>query len=78
VFESLNVCVLYDHQNKQIVLVYESSSEIPISEFRIKLNTVLSKYMIPTRYLNVEKLPLTSSGKIDRVSLNKLIVDSKP
>ncbi len=73
VFESLNVCVLYDHQNKQIVLVYESLNEMKVSEFRLKLNQVLSKYMIPTRYVKIENLPLTTSGKIDRVSLKKTI-----
>jgi len=74
VFESMNVCILYDHSKSEIVLVYESTHEIPVTEFRIKLNKVLSKYMIPTRYVNVDNLPLTTSGKIDRVHLNKKII----
>jgi len=74
VFDSLNVCVLYDHKNREIILVYESNLEIPVGEFRIKLNKVLSKYMIPTRYIKLDILPLTSSGKIDRVGISKVII----
>lgn len=73
VFNSMAVCVLYDQQKSQIVLVYEAPNEISISEFRIKLAPALPKYMIPTRYIKKEKLPLTASGKIDRVMLNKEI-----
>ena len=76
VFDSLNVCVIYDHSNKEIVLVYESTDEISVMEFRIKLNKVLSKYMIPTRYIKIDNLPLTTSGKIDRVYLNKKISEN--
>ncbi len=70
VFEAINACVLYDSQNKEIVLVYESKFEIPVKEFRIQLSKVLSKYMIPTKFYWKEQLPLTASGKIDRVGLN--------
>jgi amino acid adenylation domain-containing protein len=69
-FSSINACVLYDHNKGEIVLIYESTNKILISEFRNKLINVLSKYMLPTRYIKVDKLPLTISGKIDRVNLN--------
>ena len=71
IFGSINLCVLYDDLKKQIILVYESRKEIPVIEFRTKLTKVLSKYMVPTKYIKIDKLPLTSSGKIDRVNLNK-------
>lgn len=73
VFSSMAACVLYDQQKKQIVLVYEAPNEISISEFRIKLAPTLPKYMVPTRFIKKEKLPLTASGKIDRVALNEEI-----
>ena len=73
VFNSINACVLYDKAKGEIVLFYESEQEIPVTEFRIKLNKTLSKYMIPTRYLKIDNLPMTSSGKIDRVHLIKRI-----
>lgn len=69
-FSSINACVLYDHSKGEIVLIYESGNNIQISEFRNKLIALLSKYMVPTRYIKIDKLPLTISGKIDRVNLN--------
>jgi acyl-coenzyme A synthetase/AMP-(fatty) acid ligase len=30
--------------------------------------------MIPTKYFKIDHLPLTSSGKIDRVLLNKTVL----
>ena len=73
VFDSINACVMYDSKNSEIVLFYESNREIPVTDFRLKLIKVLSKYMIPTKYKRFEKLPLTTSGKIDRNSLKSHI-----
>jgi len=56
--------------------VYESKHEIPVTEFRIKLVKALSKYMIPTRYIKIDKLPQTASGKIDRNFLNKKLSEN--
>jgi len=75
IFKSLNVCVVYDQIKSEIILFYENTVEIPPSEFRINLNNVLSKYMIPTRYIKIDQLPYTTSGKIDRIKLNSIIRD---
>lgn len=72
-FDSINACVVYDHGAKELVLFYESTTEISVKDFRMKLTSVLSKYMIPTKYIKTEQLPLTMSGKIDRVLLEKTI-----
>lgn len=73
VFNSIGACVLYDRSKNEIVLVYESQEDIPVSEFRIRLAKVLSKYMIPTRYVKIDRLPTNNSGKIDRINLYKTI-----
>ena len=73
VFSSIIPCILYDSNKKEIVLIYESEIEITVSEFRLKLSTKLSKYMIPSKYLRMEKLPKSLSGKIDRNYLKKKI-----
>ena len=70
-FDSLNACVIYNQVGREIVLAYESNIDIDSSEFREKLAPVLSKYMIPTKYIRREELPKTSNGKIDRTLLNK-------
>jgi amino acid adenylation domain-containing protein len=72
-FEAINACVTYNDKTKELVLYYESTNEIPVKEFRVKLASVLSKYMIPTKYIKMDHLPLTISGKIDRVLLEKEI-----
>ena len=73
VFNSITPCVLYDSNKKEIVLIYESETEISVSEFRLQLSNKLSKYMIPTKYIKIGKLPKNISGKIDRNALNKSI-----
>ncbi|MDB9782912.1 amino acid adenylation domain-containing protein [Winogradskyella sp.] len=73
-FDAIKACITYSEATREIILFYESKEEISVKEFRIKLSIVLSKYMIPTKYFKIDHLPLTSSGKIDRVSLNKIVL----
>jgi acyl-CoA synthetase (AMP-forming)/AMP-acid ligase II len=58
--------VVYDLSKKQIVLFFESLENITTSELRLKLQPTLPKYMIPTRFIQVDQLPRNSNGKIDR------------
>ncbi|MEX0361676.1 MAG: amino acid adenylation domain-containing protein [Allomuricauda sp.] len=73
VFDTINAGVFFDKANEEIVLVYESETEIPVKDFRIKLREVLSKHMIPTKYIKMDVLPKSTTGKIDRALLNKQI-----
>lgn len=73
VFDTINAGVFFDQNKREIVLYYESEAEIPVKDFRIKLSQVLSKHMIPTRYVRMETLPKSPSGKIDRSYLNDKI-----
>lgn len=45
---------------------YVSSSEIKPNDIRQKLEEYLPLYMLPSRYNRIEKIPLTTNGKIDR------------
>ena len=69
IYDNLNACVVYDHNEKEIVLFYESKNKIEASDFKIKLSKKLSKYMIPTRFIKMGRLPKSASGKIDRNNL---------
>ncbi|MFF5112152.1 amino acid adenylation domain-containing protein [Streptosporangium sp. NPDC000509] len=40
-----------------------------VAELRGRLRTVLPDYMVPTRYVWLERLPLKSHGKVDRAAL---------
>lgn len=73
VFDTINAGVFFDNAKNEIVLIYESEKEIPVKDFRLRLAQVLSKHMIPTRYIKMEVLPKSTTGKIDRALLNKKI-----
>lgn len=64
-----NACVLYDKENKQIILVYESADDVKIADIRLAMGKILPKYMLPTRYEKIETMPRNPNGKIDRQNL---------
>ena len=66
-------CATYDNQNKRIVLFYEGDTEVSLSEMRQKMLKIIPKYMIPSTFKKIEKMPLNSSGKVDRKFLNTLV-----
>jgi len=69
--EIRNACVVYDLAKKQIVLFFESSVNLTPGDLRLKLQPTLPKYMIPTRFLQVDELPRNPNGKIDRKMLQE-------
>ena len=48
---------------------FVAEKEILASEFRQHLSTTLPGYMIPTYFMQLEKMPLLTSGKIDKKAL---------
>ncbi|MGO8945151.1 MAG: amino acid adenylation domain-containing protein [Syntrophobacteraceae bacterium] len=70
-----NVCVLYNDEKAQITLFYECDHELKSADIRQKLAAVLPKYMQPTIFFQMEAIPLTTTGKIDRQSLEGLMLD---
>ena len=69
------VCVVYDKDNKEIVMFYTADSELNIGEFKKELMRSLPKYMIPGKYLQLDELPMNTNGKIDRLKLNRQVND---
>jgi len=55
--------------NKFLVAYYVSKEEMTPAVFRSFLKEELPDYMIPSRFIRMEKLPLTPNGKVDRKSL---------
>ena len=64
-----NACVLYDHGEKKIVLIYEGREEISFRDIREGIGKVLPKYMLPNICHRVEEMPRNPNGKIDRKRL---------
>ncbi|KXJ38924.1 non-ribosomal peptide synthetase [Bacillus spizizenii] len=53
----------------QLCAYYVSNKPITIAEIREQLSQELPDYMIPSHYVQLEQLPLTSNGKINRKAL---------
>ncbi|MCU0287485.1 MAG: amino acid adenylation domain-containing protein, partial [Acidobacteria bacterium] len=57
--------------DKYLCAYIVSDKELEIAELRKSLLTELPGYMIPTYFVKMEKIPLTSNGKADRKALPK-------
>lgn len=64
-------CCIYDIIKKRIVLFY--SGDLEEKELTEKLKQMLPEYMIPSRKIKMESLPLNMNGKIDRIKLRDLL-----
>jgi len=62
-----------DGQGSKYLCAYVvSEREIQPKELREKLSAKLPEYMLPSYYIQLESLPLTANGKLDRKALIKL------
>ena len=65
---------LDDHssEDKQLVAYLVANGEPPaVTEVRAHLRRTLPDFMIPSRFVTLEKMPLTASGKVNRLALPK-------
>lgn len=69
------VCCLYDEHAEKIIAVYQGN--VDRKNIRAELKKKLIKYMMPERYVNVESMPLTANGKIDRKKLKEEFFEGK-
>lgn len=54
---------------KILCAYFVADNQLTVSELREALTPMLPSYMIPTYFVQLEQLPLTPSGKVDRKSL---------
>jgi len=67
------VCVVYNQEQKEIVLFYQTEADLNIGEFRKRMLQFVPKYMLPTKQYRLDEMPLSANGKIDRLKLQKSI-----
>lgn len=54
---------------KTLICFYMSNTEIDIKDINLFLSKMIPQYMIPQKYVRLDKFPLKLNGKIDRNSL---------
>ena len=60
-------------EDKQIYLFYVAESHVDDSIIRNKILETLPKYMVPKLFIHMDKMPLTTNGKINRKFLLEYI-----
>lgn len=68
-----NCCVVYDYNNKKIVMFYQAAEELDMATFRKAIATAIPRYMLPSEYHRETILLQNGSGKIDRAHYNQMI-----
>ncbi|MGB7605373.1 MAG: amino acid adenylation domain-containing protein [Lutisporaceae bacterium] len=65
-----------DNSGSKLLCAYiVGERELSISELREHLSKDLPDYMLPSYYIQLEKLPMTHNGKVDRKALSELDTD---
>lgn len=67
--ETINQSVVIVDENKNIVAYYTSDVSLDKKVLQQNLSALLPDYMLPSYYVQLEEIPLTSNGKINRSSL---------
>jgi len=63
------VVVTKDNHQSSLCVYFAANREMMVSELREYLSETLPEYMVPSYFICLEKLPCTSTGKIDYKSL---------
>lgn len=71
------ICVVDNNGNKYLALAFVSKVDENINELKTYLRDFLPSYIIPRKIIQIDKLPLTNNGKVDRKELEKQFVASK-
>jgi amino acid adenylation domain-containing protein len=61
--------IIDDAGISQLIAYYVSASPIAIADLRRHLGQTLPEYMLPSHFVRLDALPLTTNGKVDRRAL---------
>lgn len=69
----INSCIVVKKVNSKsreyLCAYFTSNTKVDVSEIRNNLEKVLPKYMVPSYFIQLDILPITSNGKIDKSQL---------
>jgi amino acid adenylation domain-containing protein len=72
-YPAVSSCIViakaFQQHGKELVAYLTGEQQLNAAELVTWLGRSLPDYMIPTYYVQLEKLPLTSNGKVDRMAL---------
>lgn len=62
--------------SKHLVLYFTATSEMDTEEIRERLSASLTEYMVPDTYMQLNEMPLTPNGKVNRRALPAPVIRS--
>ena len=62
--------------SKHLVLYFTAASEMDVEMIRERLSETLTEYMVPDTYMQLDEMPLTPNGKVNRRALPEPIIRS--
>jgi acyl-coenzyme A synthetase/AMP-(fatty) acid ligase len=68
-------CCIFIKENKKIVLFYAGT--VSKKDLTVALRDRLPRYMIPNAVVQMDALPLTANGKMDRLGMEKIYQNQK-
>ena len=68
----IRVCVIFDEEKSKLYGFY--IGDMDKKDLHLKLKEILPIFMIPTKLIQVDTMPLTKNGKIDRKALMNMEV----
>ncbi len=70
------VVVCKNNEGRQLICAFYTGTEIDAKEIRAHIGKKLPKYMLPHIFTHLYKMPLTSSGKVNRKTLPKVDLEN--
>ncbi len=66
-----SACCLFDEEKKKIILFYSANDISAEESLKMCLKSDLPAYMLPSKYIRMNELPLNANGKIHRTELRR-------
>ena len=64
-----SVCCLFDNEKKKIIFFY--TGDVSKADVAAYIKEKLPRYMFPSYFEQLERMPYTPNGKLDRVKLKE-------